>query len=247
MSSLPSRVIAEDCDRSTSLYNSYSIFLLVLVILTLSLLSLQIAHRKEKWDASGANEAVGRVSASIPESTKTYVGSIFNRQHLRSISVCFGIGEERAFYVEKNPALLVERLRHNITFFYLNYLLLTAVLFILTTLLSPTTILGGALLGMAWLWFIRATASGTLSVGGLHIPQKTAALAMGVISIFLVMWLFQRVFWWTVFSSGFLVTVHAFFRDASMHKDLEDVVAMEGDLSVVGEDASFLNSGGSPV
>lgn len=43
-------------------------------------------------------------------------------------------------------------------------------------------------------------------------------------------------------SSGFLILVHAFLRDASMHKDLQDAVAMEGDLHFGGEDASFLNN-----
>lgn len=38
------------------------------------------------------------------------------------------------------------------------------------------------------------------------------------------------------------MAVHAFFRDASMHKDMEDAVAMEGDLHLMGgEDAAFLN------
>lgn len=120
---------------------------------------------KEKWDASGANEAMGRVSASIPESTKQYVGSLFKREHLRSVTVFFGIGEERPFYVERTPSLLMERLRHNATFFYLNYMLLTAVLFCLTLLISPGAILGIALLALAWMWVIRASQSGALLVG----------------------------------------------------------------------------------
>ena len=38
-----------------------------------------------------------------------------------------------------------------------------------------------------------------------------------------------------------MVAVHAFLRDASMHKDEEDVVQMEGDLDLA-EDAAFLNT-----
>lgn len=109
---------------------------------------------------------MGRVSEAIPESTKQYVGSVFKREHIRSISVYFGIGEERPFYIEKNPALLMERLRHNLTFFYLNYFLLTAILFCLTTLLSPSTIVGAGLLALAWMWLVRASSSGSLSLGG---------------------------------------------------------------------------------
>jgi hypothetical protein len=70
-------------------------------------------------------------------------------------------------------------------------------------------------------------------------------MVLGGISLFIVFWLLKSVFWWTLFSSGFLVGIHAFLRDASMHKDMEDAVAMEGDLafhSNGGEDAAFLNA-----
>jgi hypothetical protein len=182
------------------------------------------------------------LQSSIPDSTKQYVSGIFRREHLRGLAVMFGIGEERPFYVEKNPALLLERLRHNVTFFYLNYFCLTAVLFLVQTLLSPTTLVGAGLLGLAWMSMIRASASGSLLVGSLHIPQKTALAGMAVVSAFVLLWLFKSVFWWTMFSSGFLVAIHAFARDASMHKDMDDVVHMEGDLTMEGEDASFLNN-----
>ncbi|MGK3750214.1 MAG: hypothetical protein ACI8RD_002513 [Bacillariaceae sp.] len=54
-----------------------------------------------------------------------------------TVSVCFGIGEEQAFYVEKNPSLLIAWIKHNIQFFYLNYLLLSAVFFVLTLFVTP--------------------------------------------------------------------------------------------------------------
>jgi len=63
---------------------------------------------------------------------------------------------------------------------------------------------------------------------------------MGVLSVFVLLYLLSGIFWWTLFTSGFFVAVHAFLRDASMHKDMEDAVAMEGDLQM-GEDAAFLN------
>lgn len=62
---------------------------------------------------------------------------------------------------------------------------------------------------------------------------------MGGISVFVLMYLLSNIFWWTLFSSGFLVSIHAFLRDASMHKDMDDVVAMEGDLHL-GEESAFL-------
>lgn len=108
--------------------------------------------------------------AQVPQGTKDYFSStsqqLFNRQHLRPFSVVFGIGEERPFYVEKAPALLMERLRHNLTFFYMNYMLLTALLFCLTLLISPKAIFGIGLLGFAWVYMIRSSTNGHIRVGG---------------------------------------------------------------------------------
>jgi hypothetical protein len=123
-------------------------------------------RRKEKWQSSGAGDAFSRASASIPDATKQSLYNIFKREHLRGPAVFFGLGEERPFYVERNPSLLVERVRHNLSFFYLNYMLLTAVLFCLMLLTSPTTIIGLALLAGAWTWVIRSTQSGALALGG---------------------------------------------------------------------------------
>jgi hypothetical protein len=199
---------------------------------------------KEKWETSGGNEALGRMTAVIPESTKNMVGTMFKREHIRGVTVCFGIGEERPFYIEKTPSLLAERLRHNFTFFYLNYAILTGVLFCLTLLISPSAIIGIGLLALAWMALIRASQSGSLQVSNFQIPQQTAVIVMGVFSILVLFWLLSGIFWWTLFSSGFLIVVHAFLRDASMHKDMDDVMAMEGDLHL-GEDSAFLNNDAS--
>mmetsp|Transcript_1765 Transcript_1765/g.3876 ORF Transcript_1765/g.3876 Transcript_1765/m.3876 type:complete len:226 (+) Transcript_1765:130-807(+) len=214
---------------------------------TMSSIMGLVSTAQEKWNSSGANEAVGQFSQNIPESTKQYIGSVFKRDHIRSITVYFGIGEDRPFYFEKTPSLLLERLRHNVTFFYLNYLLLTGVLFCLTLLISPSAIIGMGILALAWMWVIRASQSGSLSISGIQIPQRTASIVMAMISVFVLLWLLSGIFWWTLASSGFLIAVHAIMRDASMHKDLEDAVPMEGDLHMGGEDASFLNNNGNAV
>jgi hypothetical protein len=64
---------------------------------------------------------------------------------------------------------------------------------------------------------------------------------MAAVSAFALMYLLANVFWWTLFSSGFFSAIHFLLRDASMHKDLDDAVAMHGDLTL-GEDAAFLNN-----
>ena len=60
---------------------------------------------------------------------------------------------------------------------------------------------------------------------------------MGIVSLLVLGWLLSGIFWWTLFSSGFLVALHAVLRDASMHQDGDDRMDMVGE---VGEDAAFL-------
>ena len=83
-----------------------------------------------------------------------------------------------------------------------------------------------------------------------NIPQKTATMIMSVLSVIVLFLLLKQVFWWTVFSSGFLILAHAASRDASLHKDSEDQVDMHGDLTLPAggsnEEAAFLNAPVSP-
>ena len=140
----------------------------MLAVLTHSLFCDVQLYSKEKWDASGGNEAISRLSASFPQGTKDTLGSaaknLFNKDHLRSLTVFFGIGEERAFYLEKSPSLLTARLRHNFVFFYLNYMVVFGILFVLTMITSITTMIGLVILGGAWLYVIRASSEGHLQI-----------------------------------------------------------------------------------
>lgn len=84
----------------------------------------------------------------------------------------------------------------------------------------------------------------------MDISQKNATIAMSVVSIVVLFWLLSGIFWWTIFTSGFIVLAHATTRDASLHKDAEDRVEMAGDLTLgpsnsSSEDAAFLNQSGS--
>jgi len=214
---------------------------------TLNTFASVVNSAKEKWNSSGANDSVSKFSASIPDSTKDYIsqttGQLFSRERLRTFSVCFGIGEERPFYIEKNPSLLIARIKHNVQFFYLNYLLLSALFFVLTMFVTPSAIIGIALLGAAWAYVIKATQSGSLKIGSFAVSQTQATIVMGIVSAFVMIWILSGVFWWTLFSSGFLTITHASFRDASMHQDGEDQVTMVGEVeptSPTGEQAAFL-------
>ena len=200
---------------------------------------------KNAWESSGGSEALSKVQSNLPQGTQDYLSDaknkVFNRQNLRSPTVFFGIGEEKPFYLERVPSLVSERIRHNISFFYLNYILLTAVLFCLTLLISPSAIIGIGLLGFAWMAVIKATAEGSMQVKGITITQKQASIGMGGLSVLVLIWLLSHIFWWTLSTSGFLTGVHMLLRDASMHKDEEDRVEMQGDLSL-DEEATFLNN-----
>ena len=120
---------------------------------------------------------------------------------------------------------------------------MTVVIFVLTLITSPKAIFGMVLLGLAWASVVRATSEGSTTIYGLTITQKQASIGMSVISAFVLLRVLSQAFWWALLSSGCIAGVHAFFRDASMHKDEDDKIEMTGDVefAAAGEDASFLN------
>jgi hypothetical protein len=75
-------------------------------------------------------------------------------------------------------------------------------------------------------------------------------MAMSALSVIVLIWLLNHIFWMTLGTSGFLCGVHCLLRDASMHKDESDRVVMQGDLSLddrdddneASDEAQFLNS-----
>lgn len=215
----------------------------------LSALNTASTSIKSAWDNSGGSDVINNVSNNIPQGTKDLFADtknkVFNRQALRSPTVFFGIGEEKPFYLERVPSLVTERVRHNLSFFYLNYIMVTGLLFCLTLLISPSAIIGIGLLGFAWMAVIKATSGGSMQVKGITVTQKQASIGMGVVSVLVLIWLLSHIFWWTLSTSGFLTGVHGLLRDASMHKDEEDKVQMQGDLSLGEEESSFLNDAGA--
>ena len=146
--------------------HEYNLFLPLIISTTTN----DNSHRKAAWENSGAKDALANAQSNLPQGTQDTLSlaksKIFNRQNLRSPTIFFGIGEEQPFYVEKVPSLITERVKHNLSFFYLNYAGVTAVLFCLTLLISPSAIIGIGLLGMAWMAIIRATSEGSMQVKG---------------------------------------------------------------------------------
>mmetsp|Transcript_196 Transcript_196/g.257 ORF Transcript_196/g.257 Transcript_196/m.257 type:complete len:210 (-) Transcript_196:126-755(-) len=176
--------------------------------------------------ASKANEVMNNVSAAIPQGTKDYVNSakekLLDSDKLRSFSQFFGIGEEKAFSFA--CASLFSRLKHNLFFFYLNYILLTALIFVITLLaamLNPTTLLTLVCLAVGWFAVIRFTAEGeegTPVAGGCSITRKQASFAMMVISGIVLFFLAKPIFLGSITASAVFSLIHAIFRDAEEHK-----------------------------
>ena len=83
-------------------------------------------------------------------------GRLFSADNLRSISAMLGSGEEKPFGLLLSPSGLLDRLRHNFGFFYLNYMVLTAVLFVLNVFFSPSAWIGMIILGVMWVGMINS-------------------------------------------------------------------------------------------
>jgi len=200
---------------------------------------------KETFNKAGGNEIVSNISASVPQGTKDYISEaklkFFNFSYLRSPKVFFGIGEEKPFYVERTVSLILPRVQHNMTFFYLNYMVITAILFLLTVLINPMTIIAIGMLGLVWMVVIKTTSEGSVSIKGITVTQKQASIVMACVSVFVLIKILSGIFWWTLAASGVLTGAHGLLRDASMHKDEEDKVKMTGDVSGE-ESAAFLSS-----
>mmetsp|Transcript_14975 Transcript_14975/g.22109 ORF Transcript_14975/g.22109 Transcript_14975/m.22109 type:complete len:231 (-) Transcript_14975:109-801(-) len=210
---------------------------------TLTALNGAWTSLKQKWSESSAPEYLNTVSSSIPQETKDFVSGArqryLNPKHIRSPKVYVGLGEERPFYLEKSPSLLGSRVKHNFQYFYLNYIIIAAILFVMTLMISPTAIIGVVLVVGAWMFTLKATQSGSVTVRGITIPQQPILAALAIATFFAMSYILSSIFWWTLFSSAFCAGGHAILRDATMHRDEEDKVDMTGDL---GEDSAFLNT-----
>ena len=166
-----------------------------------------------------------QVSSSIPQEAKNILQSaktnVLDNDKLRSLSVFFGIGEASAYSLILMPTKLCQRLWQNVTFFYLNYILLTAIVFavsLLAFLMSPKTLIILVCLALAWFAMLRVTKEDGVKVLGLTITRKEGSAIMMIISGIVGFFAFQNVFVVSIGSSVFLALVHALARDASEHQ-----------------------------
>jgi hypothetical protein len=101
------------------------------------------------------------------------------------MNVYFGVGEKKTLYLEKSPTLLLARLKHNASFFYLNYFMITAVLSCFAlVLVAPSAIIGIGLLKFAWTYVIRRSSTGSLKLGGKQ-PKQNGLVSKKLLSLLL--------------------------------------------------------------
>lgn len=100
----------------------------------------------------GYNQVPGEgLSAGLSDSASR----LFSADNLRSIGAMLGTGEDKAFSLLLSPTGLLDRLRHNLSFFYLNYMALTGLLFFLNVFLNSKAWLGMIVLACMWVFMIN--------------------------------------------------------------------------------------------
>eukprot|EP00553_Chaetoceros_curvisetus_P001774 CAMPEP_0204616494 /NCGR_PEP_ID=MMETSP0717-20131115/3728_1 /ASSEMBLY_ACC=CAM_ASM_000666 /TAXON_ID=230516 /ORGANISM="Chaetoceros curvisetus" /LENGTH=198 /DNA_ID=CAMNT_0051629751 /DNA_START=13 /DNA_END=609 /DNA_ORIENTATION=+ len=172
-----------------------------------------------------AKRGVDNVAAHVPQGAKEFLGNakskILDSDKLRSFTVFFGIGEgDASFSFPLNPTISCPRIKDNILFFYLNYILIAAVILVFSSfaiLISPKTLV--VVLGMliTWVVMIRATQDGPIKLGPIEISRKAASMIWLVICGVVAFFLLKSVFFVTVGSASILAILHAWTRDASKH------------------------------
>lgn len=197
-----------------------------------------------------ANQAVHSVTDQIPQGTKDYVNNaakkILDSDKLRSFAVFFGMNEGNDFASWSfpfSPTVACPRIYKNLLFFYLNYLLLAAVILVLSTLallISPQTLLAVGAILVAWLLLIRSTREGDLTIGAnLKVSRKTASMILLIISGLVAFFMLKSVFFLTLGSTSTLAVFHAWTRNASKHHSVSDGLDFEDSNTT-----SFVQMGG---
>ncbi len=162
-----------------------------------------------------------RVRSSIPQEAKDFMKTakekVLDSDKMRSFSAFFGFGEKAPFGFILAPSKLVKRLQDNFVFFYLNYILVTAVVLALTllaTLMSPKTLILLGVLAVVWFAVLKVTTADGFKLFGITFTRKEVSAIMMIITGGVIFYFFESVFLISICSSAFLVLVHAWTRDA---------------------------------
>jgi len=179
--------------------------------------------------AQKANNVVNQVSSAIPKEAKDFMKSakekVFDSDKLRSVSVFFGFGDKTPYDFVLAPSKLLNRLKNNTVFFYLNYILLTAVVLALTlfaTLMTPKTLIILGILGVVWFSVLKATTSEGFKVLGITFTRKEVSAIMMILTGAVAFYFFESIFFVSICSSFVLALAHAWTRNAEEHLTAEN-------------------------
>lgn len=189
----------------------------------------------------GLATVTDKLKGAVSQDTKDYIsettGDIINVKYFRSFKEFFGIGEEKPFYLEKEKALIYERVQKNFNYFYLNYGTLAVILFCTSIFFDLGNIFHLVALAIAWAVVIKFTASGSFTFKNFSVSQKEATVVMTVISFFVLLSILKDAFWYAFFTSGVIMGVHAVLRDTTSLIGDQPGFAIPGD---VGEGSKLL-------
>jgi len=127
------------------------------------------------------------------------------------------LGEDRAYNFD--PNVIVTRVPKNLSYFYVNYLGLSIVLFILSVVMKPGAIIGVGFLGA--LWFAFLTKVPMLSNGNIYVPapvnqevpQKAIIAVFCGVTAAVLKWLLADTFWYVIYTTIVLTVVHSVLRN----------------------------------
>ncbi|CAB9514944.1 expressed unknown protein [Seminavis robusta] len=110
---------------------------------------------------------------------------------------------------------LLGRIRDNVRFYYLQYLIVTGICFALMLFFSPGAWVELLIIGAVWVVLLFATRDQGERV-------KTVVLgAMGIGSAVALFFVLEGVFWWGIGASAILVLGHAIYNDPSKLREQE--------------------------
>ena len=110
-----------------------------------------------------------------------------------------------------SPLTCLGRVRANLAYYYMQYLILTAIVFGITLLFSPSALLEVGIMAAVWVVVV-------LMVKDRGDTFKTITLGItGLVSAIVIFWLLESVFWWAFGVSAILILAHATYQDPTKH------------------------------
>ena len=120
------------------------------------------------------------------EQGRTFVLQHITVDKIRSLFVFTGIGEEKPFALPPSQQRY-QQLVSNLSFFLVNYVLLTFIIGTLYVLYQPTLILWCALIGGGWAYVVKF-APETVEVGGRTVNKKEMGFAMSAVTVLILLY-----------------------------------------------------------